>query len=317
MSLGSFSILLTCAFLIARPIWAAKILIVTDEAVKAKARDVKDTIKATPPFSKMRDLEIVVHSILKENLNCSYPLASLGEDKTKAAPNTKAETHSNSLSKERRDEFRLIVCKETPEIIDLIGKENADRTILIKESPEWAGSGGSLVTMTTGMDSAVGIHELMHTFGFADEYAFVSTVEADAYCPYLQKNGAPNLAVFKDESPYASDAEARQKHEGHIPWYSKIKAETFITTGVNLGTPQKNVIGLFQVGTCDRATEKVKSWRPGHLPNVMDNVSSKTIHIPEVYWQQIAESLGIEILSETEPLERNSSASSKSKGSIK
>ncbi|MBL7669109.1 MAG: hypothetical protein JNM39_01365 [Bdellovibrionaceae bacterium] len=325
-----YNFITTIAFVLCvEPLMAAKILIVTDQPTQQKALEVKKFLESTPPFSMLKDFSVVIRLLPKNSVSCTRPLvdqqtvvsqqgeaakdeivkssdqtnqppmpASCKKMMSQAAntnPQGKAESKATQIAQQEvAAAQRLVVCDTGAALMEITGKENADRTIFVKESDEWAGAGGASITMTTALPAAGAVHELLHSFGFSDEYEYYSECEADTYCPYLQGQASPNLAVFKENSPYESDASARKKHSSQIPWFSKIRPKTLITTGTNLGTPQKSEIGLHQVGVCDKAETRVKSWRPGSKTTVMETV--ETAYIPEIYWIQISEGLGTKIV---------------------
>jgi hypothetical protein len=161
----------------------------------------------------------------------------------------------------------------------------------VKDHPVWAGTAaGNLITMSTAIKPSVVIHELLHTFGYGDEYQFPNACEADRKCPFLKAKNYLNLALFEDVPPYSSDGDARSRHSQDIPWFNLIKSNVPIVTGKNLGTPIKNVIGLFPGDSCQKATVKLKSWKPGSEPTIMGD--SKIETVPKIYWRRIGALLG-------------------------
>ncbi len=319
-----FKIFILIQFLFCNYSYAAKILIVTDEPSQKKAKEIKQLILRTPPFSLFKNFSAVIKFLPKESVTCSRPLIDQQQDsssnnrtETTKAPEPQipdsckkmfahaGHTHGGSDSEKEATAKaqeqvaaaqRLVVCDAGQALIEISGKENADRTIFVKESETWAGAGGSSITITTAVPPSGALHELLHSFGFGDEYEYASPCEADTYCPYVATGYWGNIAVLQDFSPYSSDSSARQKHSSQIPWYSKIKPRTLITTGASLGTPKKNEIGLHRVQVCDKAESKVTSWKPGSETTVMETLD--TGYIPSFYYAKIAESLGAKLNSQ-------------------
>jgi hypothetical protein len=285
--------------------YAAKILIVTDEPSQKKATDAKRMIEITPPFSLFKNLSITIRTVSKDLVRCTAQLAEKPDDdapesckKQYQIANSRDETGQDSVAKfnaqvaiERSK--RLLICNTAEALMDIVGQENADKTIYIKDSSVSAGSGGpSSIVFSTSSPTTVVIHELLHSLGFADEYRYESTCEADTFCQFWKKpERSFNIAIFADSPPYESDSAARKKHASQIPWYGSIKPSTLITTGSDLGTPNEDVVGLFRAHVCDLAESKIKSWKPGGN-NVTVMESLATNYIPEVYWQRIADRLG-------------------------
>lgn len=328
-----FKILFLLGLMFSESVFAAKILIVTDQPTQQKAKEIKKLILETPPFSLFKDFSVVIRVLPKKSVVCSRPLVEQPKQEASPSKDSKAEvqqdqqipnsckkmfsqasnTNGTSASdkqatakaqKQIQDAQRLVVCDAGKALMDISGKENADRTIFVKESDTWGGAGGSSITMTTALPASGAIHELLHSFGFGDEYEYASPCEADTYCPYIEKGEDANIAVFRDLSPYSSDAVARQKHSSQIPWYSRIKPMTLITTGASLGTPQKNEIGIHRSHVCDQAESKLTTWKPGSETTVMESL--ETSHIPEFYFTRIAESLGAKMNSVNSAIVRKS-----------
>jgi hypothetical protein len=269
---------------------AAKFLILTDQKSKKKAESVRKTILATKPFSFMKNLKVEVRYFDRNQFACT----NLAVNAIKNPTNQPASC--NVSGAEKAEQLRLAeraeACRIPPEIeAKIFGEENVQKIILIKESSTRAGTAlGNLVTMTTAAEDSIAIHELMHTFGYGDEYEFNNACEADRKCPGLASLKYQNLAVFKDTPPYESDTDARRLHSGMIPWYKLIKPATRITNGKNLGTPVANVIGLFRAANCNKSTTEYKVWKPGNEKTIMETTAISVI--PKYYWKRIADLLG-------------------------
>ena len=327
-----FFILATLLSCYSRFAMAAKILIVTDQPTQQRAKEIQTALKTTPPFSLLKNLVVVIRYLPKEAVVCSRPLVDQPkQDSSTALPATTkseepkipdsckkmfAQAANSSLKNEAEtqaaaqaqrqisDAQRLIVCDTGQALMDITGKENADRTIFVRESDTWGGASGSSITVTTELPPSGTIHELLHSFGFGDEYSYASPCEADTYCPYAQIGSWANIAAFPELAPYPSDSVARQKHSSQIPWYSKIAPNTLITSGSILGTPKPNEIGLHETHVCDLAESKVKSWKPGSETSVMETL--ETSLVPQIYWEQVAQGLGTQIENVNSPIVKKS-----------
>ncbi|MFN7728956.1 MAG: hypothetical protein ACK5P7_07355 [Bdellovibrio sp.] len=110
--------------------------------------------------------------------------------------------------------------------------------------------------VTSASPPAVALHELLHLVGFKDEYAYVNEGEANLYC--AARSMAPNLTIFLSSPPYSSDGDARARHAGDIPWYSRINAPS-ISSPPELGTTENDKTGLYPAKTCEKATKGFKS----------------------------------------------------------
>jgi hypothetical protein len=175
---------------------------------------------------------------------------------------------------------------------------NADKAVIIKNSEISAGSGdragGLGATATTALGPRGALHELLHAFGFADEYMYTTEKEANLYC--MSNQNGFNVAYFAEEAPYASDVSARSRHSEDIPWFNKIKSEVLITTIPNLGTPEPNKFGLYRANNCANATTGIKAWKPGDSKNnsIMASLDGE---IPKSFFEYLRVQLG-----ENEPM---------------
>lgn len=282
---------------------ASTITIITDELSAEKAREVQALLKRTPPFSRMKTLKVNVSA---KKINCSTvsgpqptdtTTTSVQEEYLPESCRTKGAGDDPTLSLQR-----LIQVDCGSALATVQAETNSDYLIFVKDDKSYGGSGGSFPTMTTGSPATVGVHELLHQMGMADEYEYSTACEADLFCVAAttrEKSSKPgylpsdsyNVTTFEDHPPYQNDARARAMHSSQIPWYSAIQSRTKITTGSNLGTPPgDNVIGLFRGQTCNKSSGRLKSWVSGNKMTLMESIS--TNYIPEHYWPTIAAALG-------------------------
>lgn len=325
------------AFFLSYSAHAAKIVLLTDQPGAAAANKLRDLFAITPPFSRMPELEIRVEERAKiecekvtgldtttkegvserEIPSCIAEAKAEAEKKANLATSLATDKEKSAVTKEQK---RLVSCADKSHLNAIQAELNADYMIYVRNDPIDGGGGGDGVTIvnTPSSDSltTIGLHEFMHAIGFADQYPYQSVCNADRFCnptreelkEKIGRNGygpfprvAANLVSLPDEAPYASDAQARNRHGSQIPWFSKIKASTPIVTGNQLGTPKKNVIGLFPARTCENTTEKMKLWRAGEETNIM--LYAFTNYIPKVHWEVIAQALSVKISSTPNPKE--------------
>ena len=238
----------------------------------------------------MKHLTIEVRYIETSQFVCTNSLASAVQNTTNQPPS--CNVSEEEKAKVLKDAERAVVCRIPQDLeTKVFGEENFQKLIVVKDSATRAGTAmGNLITMTTATENSVAIHELMHTFGYADGYDFYNACEADKKCPGLINRTYANLAVFEDAPPYGSDAAARLRHSPQIPWYGLIKPSVLITTGSNLGTPGPNVIGLYRASNCNLATVKIKLWKPGNEKTIMETTTISTV--PRYFWKRISDLLG-------------------------
>lgn len=154
--------------ILAPEIQAGRILIVTDEPKAKTAVDARDDILGIPPFYEMKTLKVDIVQL------SSAELAACGP----------------------KPPFMMMMCGNGSDAFHaaLAKKHNADRVIVIKKGVSPIASGGGVgVTMST-YSSRLAIHELLHTFGFADDYEFQSEAMANNFC---REVSAPNLVITK------------------------------------------------------------------------------------------------------------------------
>ncbi len=144
------------------------------------------------------------------------------------------------------------------------------------------GSGGEIPIATSNFENypiSTMFHEMLHAYGFADEYQYKTEQERSAFCSPPRR--LPNIAYFNDEPPYATDSDARSRHSGQIPWFGNIGADVLITHGTDLGTTAvphtesgTQTAGLYAGGPCSLW---MKSWRP-YQGSIMREYRDDTIY---------------------------------------
>ena len=235
---------------------AYKIIVYTDQPSDKKAQEVIDTFKKTYPFNSL-DIELDIKNVSAEQLNC-HSLYNIE---------------------------RLIGC-DSANIAKDAAKNGADQAFIVKNSPTYGGSGGSIPVITAGSTPKMILHEYLHTLGLCDEYCYAAE-EANKYC----NNGGANMAIITpNPSGYSNDLDARKQHMGNIPWNEFIASTTFIThdnetklgTGIVTpsiySTPNETgkrstmgaKIGLYAGKTCALATPPKKTWQPGQEATIME-----------------------------------------------
>lgn len=254
---------LTMSLCVLNTAHAYKLVIYTDEAVTNKSDEVAKLMKSTYPFSKY-DMEVEVVRVPPTDIECES---------------------TNGID-------RLVTCKNAEDIQAKAMKRGGDQAMIVKNISKYGGSsgvGGGVPVITTGTPARAMVHEFLHTLGLCDEYEYAAE-EAAGYCN--NPSSKPNVTFITPQSAYASDAVARNRHSGEIPWYRDILDTTPITSSFMLGTgvvdfkkpaavndsKEGQVLGeptgLFQGQVCNKATPKRISWHPGGGSTIMDKTAS-------------------------------------------
>ncbi len=227
-----------------------KIVMMTDSGAKDRADEFKKYLLTKPPFNKLdpKELEFKVVTLSQKELNCG--------NRNKKSP-------------------RVINCDDK-KLNTIKAKEEANLAMVFTSAATGA-SGGDIPKASKTSDVAAMMHEMLHTFGCADEYEY-SASEAEVYCSPTRP--APNIAFFKDRPPYKSDSEARVRHAKDVPWMGRIDKVRYITQGSQLGSSAKSsgegnqVISLYRGGSCNKV---IPTWRP--YPNsIMKGYTDQTIY---------------------------------------
>lgn len=243
---------------------AYKMTVYTDQPDQSKAREVIRTFESTYPFNQF-EIEFEIKTVEAEELNCS-PYRALKADGTEEVINRNLTCESLAIARDA-------------------ASRGIDQAMIVKNVPEYGGSGGSIPVISAVSTPRMMLHEYLHTLGLCDEYEYAAG-EAEVYCGIE----GPNMTFIQPEPSYASDQGAREKHSAKIPWYEFIKPTTEITRGspLSLGTGSVNssvyatpnstsapsslgsVIGLYEGKTCKNASPPKKTWQPGREASIME-----------------------------------------------
>lgn len=146
----------------------------------------------------------------------------------------------------------------------------AHRTIVFTSKGS-GGAGGSIPVASLDYSLPTMLHEIMHSYGFGDEYPYTVLSELKAFCK--SPNPRLNRAIFEPLVYYASSNEAKVIHAGDFGWSGEIAKNTEITTGSSLGTAPgvypEGTVGLFHAAMCEGpktsdGKPKYAEWTPMH-----------------------------------------------------
>ncbi|MES2856166.1 MAG: hypothetical protein V4692_09895 [Bdellovibrionota bacterium] len=275
---------------------AKKLLILTDQVSGIKARQIQKLIQTTLPFKLLKSSEF---SVAVEILD---PKTKPISCKARRIQYTDAEIYSlqywakekgivisEADLKKYKDGYtidRLVEC-DTPALAALGVQFQADSVMFVHASSYEGGSGGDIPVILSGSLEGIGLHEWLHTFGLADEYAYAKE-EAPFFCD--RKDWA-NVAIFNDSPPYPSNEDVRVRHRDQIPWLPYLGPKAAIVNEGRLGSPEAGNLGVFRSKTCTNVTPELKSWKPTSYPTVMEDPYST--YIPKPYWTAILSGLGV------------------------
>lgn len=248
-----------------------KILILADEAARGSADLYRTYLLNQRPFNQIRpeDLVVEVQTVPAADMGCTNPGTT---------NNRIINCDDNKLRRFRRD---------------------ANASIAVAFTSTATGGAGGEIPVATSDFSAYPIstmfHEMLHAYGFADEYQYVNDQERNDFCN--PPRALPNVAYFDDTPPYANDGTARSTHAGDVPWMGSITADTLITHGTDLGTTTlphtergEQTLGLFAGGPCSKW---MKSWRP-YQGSIMREYQDDTIYpiYERVILERIEDAIG-------------------------
>lgn len=274
---------------------AKKLVILTDEPSGAKAREIQQLITSTSPFKLLKpsELTVEVHVIdPTEPIKCApkvikytdQELYSLKYYSEKAGiPISEAQL---AMYKKGYTIDRLVDCDK--EAITAIGQRfGADRLMFVHQSQWEGGSGGEIPVILSGSRSGIGMHEWLHGYGLADEYAY-RREEAPFYCNQHQW---ANVAIFNSEPPYSGSADVRARHGSQIPWLPYLSSSAVLVNGTELGSPKAGNLGIFPSKTCTAVVPTLQSWKSSSNPTIMEDPAST--YIPKPYWPPILSGIGV------------------------
>ncbi len=251
------------SFWISLNLWAGSILIVSDEPGMLKAKEVAQAFATTPPFSMLEDFEVDLQEVKARDLSCLLEKDSVILCQLSASEEQKV------LSR-RADQL--------PDSILVVKVENSYRGTAYLN-----GLYGSITHVTAAL---AGVHEILHTLGFNDEYTYRWEM-AQKICRGVIST--PN--VFGRTPFYEPVTEnlAWNVYWQFIPWRMQILSGTPLTLDGKLRTPNPQQVGLHPSALCSRIQNGFQAWQP--LPDVTLMQTLSTHHIPRMYWPLIARKL--------------------------
>ena len=248
-----------------------RIAILYDPGAKDYASSMRDAILAAEPFKGLQgQLDIQLVAADADKLKCQG--GCLGID-------------------------RVICCDDAAAA--LIASPLAPEKILIATSAAEGGAAGSIGVVGKGYPAQTALHEMIHTFGFDDEYEY-SLDEAKVYCCIptdkikCLDHQSTNVACFKPRSSYLSDVEAKKLHGGDFGWSPYVENPTLITHGDQLGTVSSypaEKAALFPGGSCNKVSP---CFKPYLGPTIMESVSELVPNIPLYHQAKILKAMEAE-----------------------
>ncbi|MES3037762.1 MAG: hypothetical protein V4736_07640 [Bdellovibrionota bacterium] len=275
---------------------AKKLLIYSDEPTGAKASMIRHLIQSTPPFSFLKKSELTIEVKILESgeskIDCHPMMIKYTDEQIKSLDYWSRQA-GIILSEEEKKRYkkgftidRLTECDKAA-MAQIALESQADRMIYIHASPYEGGSGGTIPVILSSSRPGIGLHEWLHTFGLADEYAYRKE-EAPFYC---QRRDWANVAIFNDAPPYANSEDVKARHQTQIPWLPYLSKTALLVTGDQLGSPQMGNLGIFRSATCNNVSPVLKSWKSSSYPTIMEDPF--TNYIPKPYWRVILTGLGV------------------------
>lgn len=244
-----------------------KIVMFADADAMKRADEFKTYIQTKPPFSKMGDkLTLEIVELTSEEMDCKN---------------------------DKPDTPRIISCDSS--LFRKKQRQMDAHLSLAFTSKAKGGAGGGIPIASNDYPIQTMFHEMLHTYGFADEYDY-SPSERTVYCN--NPRSVANIVYFQDVPPYETDVAAREKHARDVPWMGGIPRVRLITEGTSLGSkdsiavkPGEQLLGLYRGGQCDSGT--TPSWRP-YGNSIMRGYEDDTIYplYEEVIVKNIEGSLG-------------------------
>ncbi|HVK61000.1 MAG TPA: hypothetical protein VM432_05600 [Bdellovibrionales bacterium] len=275
---------------------AKKLLILTDQPGATKANEIRKLIQTTVPFKLLKSSEF---SISVEYVDPKTKPVSCKPRKIKYTDDEIyslqywAKVKGIEISPEELKKYkegytidRLVEC-DLVALAALGVQFQADSLMFVHNSPWEGGSGGDIPIILSGSRPGIGMHEWLHGFGLADEYAYKKE-EAPFFC---NRTDWGNVAIFNDAPPYSSNDDVRIRHRDQIPWLTYLSPKADLITSNNLGSPKFGNLGIYQSSTCKNVSPTLKSWKPSGHMTIMENPLST--YIPKPYWTNILTGLGV------------------------
>ena len=237
-----------------------RLVLVSDAESMTKAQEFARYLRERAPFNRIPadQFEISFTTLTPDQMDCG--------NNTPAAP-------------------RLVTCDE-----DAINREKrrvGGHAAAVFTSRGSGGSGGQIAVASRDYPTSTMLHELLHVFGFADEYHYEG-FEVEHYCTPPREG--PNVAIITPRPPYPTKEDALGRHSRNIPWVGEIAAATPVTESQQLGTPSSysQDIGLFEGSHCTNARGTRKIYRP-YLNSIMKSLNAGVIQ--PLYERRILEAM--------------------------
>jgi hypothetical protein len=289
-------LLFTLSLLFVLQTHAARLVLLTDQPSARAAKLTRNLILQTQPFSLLKPkeltIEIQVLDPVLAPIQCHATHVQFSENQIASMVYEAKEmglTLTDNDLKIYRDGYdiaRLVKCDSAR--LAVIGAQfQADHILFIHDSPFEGGSGGDVPVVLAGSRETIGLHEWLHTFGLADEYAYAKQ-EAPFYC---RKKDWVNIAIFNDEPPYSGSRDVRARLAEQVPWLKWLSPQAVLSHDGQLGTPEIGATGIFHAKTCQNLEPMVRAWQSAGQTTIMESALSN--YIPKTWWPTILSGLGV------------------------
>lgn len=227
-----------------------KIVVTTDAGAQARAREFIQRLSQTEPFRQLiaaRGVEVVAAPVVLSNLNC----------------------HGGALGIARLADCQLGGAREAC--------RGADLCPVFTSVPNIGAGGPFTPVASSSFPWTTMLHEVVHTFGFTDEYAYTHS-EVGTYCG--NSNDWTNGHSDSRPNSFSSEAEAKRSCVQRVPWcQAAIDAgATVVQRNSNgsftIGSPTPSegcpnvTLGVYAGGSCQNLHPQ-STWRPYYCPSVM------------------------------------------------
>lgn len=274
---------------------AKKLLIVTNQPGAAAAKEIKKYILGVAPFGYLDrsefDIEIKEFDSRSNPIKCKSAVFKYDETTAKAYVVNSGATGEAARRAERslvkgHTIARIPECDEAA-LARVSQQFQADLMMYVIDHPVEGGRGQAIPIVTTASPPGVALHEMLHGFGFADEYEY-AVEEAVLHC---SQRHWKNIAFIPDErGSYRSSDDVRALHGAQIPWIETLKKSAPLVNRSKLGSPKSSdELGLYPSKMCDKIG--VKTWKPASGVTVMENYNSTLL--PNAYWPTIFQKLEV------------------------